>query len=129
PAEPAPLSEVFAEGRARPVAFLLLAALTSTTGFAFVHLLFALFCGDHLGYDRAKMSFAFAFIGVVGVLVQGVLLRRLLKKPIEVPLAVTGALLLALSLWLLPRVPGTAGFLAVASLMALGNGLVVPVLS
>lgn len=129
PAQQAPLSEVFADGRARPVAFLLLAALASTTGFAFVHLLFALFCGDHLGYSRAEMSFAFAFIGVVGVLVQGLLLRRLLKKPIEVPLAVTGSLLLALSLWLLPRVTDTAGFLAVASLMALGNGLVVPVLS
>ncbi len=129
PAEAAPVSEVFADGRARPVAWLLLAGLTSTTGFAFVHLLFALFCGDHLGYTRAQMSFAFAFIGVVGVLVQGLLLRRLLKKPIEVPLAVTGALLLALSLWLLPRVSGTGGFLAVSSLMALGNGLVVPVLS
>ena len=129
PAAPAPLSEVFADGRGRTISLLLLAGLLSTTGFAFVHLLFSLFCGDHLGYSRAEMSFAFAYIGVLGVVVQGGLLRRLMKRPIEKPLILTGALLMATSLWLLPRVHGTPGFLAVTALMALGNGLIVPTLT
>lgn len=129
PAAPAPLAEVFAGGRGRVVSLLLLAGLLSTTGFAFVHLLFSLFCGDHLGYTRAQMSFAFAYIGFLGVLVQGGLLRKLMKRPIEKPLIIMGALMVAASLCLLPRVHGTPGFLAVTALMALGNGLVVPTLT
>jgi multidrug resistance protein len=129
PATPAPLSEVFAGGRGRTISLLLLAGLLSTTGFAFVHLLFSLFCGDHLGYSRAQMSFAFAYIGLLGIVVQGGLLRRLMKRPIEKPLILTGALLMAASLWLLPRVHGTPGFLGVTALMALGNGLIVPTLT
>lgn len=129
PTEPAPLSEVFQGGRGPFIGALLVAVLTSTTGFAFVHLLFSLFCEDHLGYSRAQMSYAFAFIGIVGVIVQGGLLRRLLKRDIEKQLVVIGSLLLAASLWLLPRVEGTGQFLWVAALMALGNGLVVPTLS
>lgn len=129
PTEPAPLKEVFQGGRGPFIGALLVAVLTSTTGFAFVHLLFSLFCADHLGYDRAQMSYAFAFIGTIGVIVQGGLLRRLLKRDIEKQLVVVGALLLAASLWLLPRVNGTGQFLGVCALMALGNGFVVPTLS
>lgn len=129
PSEPAPLNEVFQGGRGPFICSLLFAVFASTTGFAFVHLLFSLFCGDHLGYNRAQMSYAFAFIGVVGVFVQGGLLRRLLKRDIEKQLVVIGAVLLSASLWLLPRVNGTGQFLWVCALMALGNGFVVPTLS
>ena len=129
PSVPAPLGEVFAGGRGRTILLLLVAGLLCTTGFAFVHLLFSLFCGDHLGYTRAQMSFAFAYIGLLGVLVQGGLLRRLMRRPIEKPLMLTGAMLMAASLWRLPRVNGTPMFLAATALMAMGNGLVVPTLT
>ena len=129
PSQPAPLAEVFTGGQGRTISLLLMAGLLSTTGFAFVHLLFALFCGDHLGYTRAEMSFAFAYLGFLGVVVQGGLIRRLMKRPIEKPLILLGAVLLAASLWLLPRVEGTPGFLGVAALMALGNGLIMPTLT
>jgi predicted MFS family arabinose efflux permease len=42
---------------------------------------------------------------------------------------VTGALILALSLWLLPGVTAVKGFMGVCALMALGNGLLTPTLS
>jgi MFS transporter, DHA1 family, tetracycline resistance protein len=129
PSEPAPIHEVFHGGRGPFIGLLLIAALTSTTGFAFVHLLFSLFCQDHLGYTQAQMSYAFAFIGIIGVVVQGGLLRRLLKRDIEKELVILGAILLATSLWFLPRVTGTGQFLSVCALMALGNGFVVPTLS
>jgi len=124
-----PLSDVFAGGRARFIGLLLVAQLVSVTGFAFVHLLFSLFCGDRLGYDRSQISYAFAFVGLAGVLVQGGLLRRLLRHPIEKQLAVAGAVLLAISLWLVPRTSATVPFLSVCALMALGNGLLVPTLT
>lgn len=132
PAARGPLSEVFAEGRALFITLLLLATLLTTTGFASIHLLFALFCQDHMGYTLQHTSYAFAYVGFIAVLVQGGLLRRLLKRDgMEKPVALTGAALLALSLWWMPRVPigGTASFLVVNAVMALGNGLLIPTLS
>jgi predicted MFS family arabinose efflux permease len=124
-----PLSDVFAHGRGRFIGGLLVAQLISVTGFAFVHLLFALFCADRLHFDRSQISYAFAFVGLTGVVVQGGLLRRLLRHPIEHQLALAGAVLLALSLWLMPRTSSLASFLSVCALMALGNGLLVPTLT
>jgi len=129
PSEAAPLGEVFAEGRGRFIGLLLAASLLSTTGFAFIHLLFALFCQDHLGYDMRHTSYAFAYVGLIAVLVQGGLLRRLPIDRIEKPIAAVGAATLALSLWLLPRADTTGAFLGVTALMSLGNGLLVPTIT
>ena len=129
PKAKAPLGEVFAGGRGSFIGTLLAATLTVTTGFAFIHVLFALFCADHFGWDLKQTSYAFAYVGILAVLVQGGLLRQLLKRHIEKELAVVGSALLALSLWLMPRSSTTGAFLAVCALMALGNGLVTPVLS
>jgi sugar phosphate permease len=91
--------------------------------------LFALFCGDHFGWSAKETSYCFAFVGLIAVLVQGGLLRQLLKRNIEKELAVIGAALLALSLWIMPRVSSVSAFLGACALMALGNGLVTPVLT
>jgi DHA1 family tetracycline resistance protein-like MFS transporter len=129
PAVKAPVQEAFAGERGPFIATLLGTALLSTTGFAFIHVLFALFCADHFGWNLKQISYAFAYVGVLAVLVQGGLLRHLLRWNIEKELAVVGASVLALSLWLMPRTTSSAAFLWVCALMALGNGLVTPVLS
>jgi multidrug resistance protein len=128
-ADKATLTEVFAEGRGAFIALLLVASLLSTTGFAFIHVLFALFCGDHFQWTLRDTSYAFAYVGVLAVLVQGGLLRRLLQRNIEKQLAMSGALALALSLYWLPRVSGVPAFLGSCALMAVGNGLLTPTLS
>jgi multidrug resistance protein len=125
----ATLGEVFGENRGTFILLLLVATLLSTTGFAFIHVLFALFCGDHFGWTIREISYSFAFVGVLAVLVQGGLLRRLLKKNIEKQVAATGALCLSISLFWLPRVSGKNAFLGSCALMALGNGLLTPTLS
>ncbi|MEI6870932.1 MAG: MFS transporter [Verrucomicrobiota bacterium] len=127
--ERASLGEVFAGGRGTFIALLLGASLISTTGFAFIHVLFALFCGDTFQWGLRETSYAFAYVGVLAVLVQGGLLRRLLKYNIEKQLAAVGALLLAVSLYWLPRVNGLTAFLGSCALMAVGNGLLTPTLS
>jgi hypothetical protein len=53
----------------------------------------------------------------------------LLARNIEKQLALTGAVLLSLSLYLLPRSATVGGFLGVCALLALGNGLLVPTLT
>jgi DHA1 family tetracycline resistance protein-like MFS transporter len=125
----APLAEIMSSGRGRFIGLLLAAQLASVTGFAFVHLLFSLFCGDALGYDRSQISYAFAYVGLLGVIVQGGLLRRLLQRPIEKELALAGSILVAISLWLMPRAQNTGAFLGVCAVLALGNGLLVPTLT
>lgn len=129
PADKATLGEVFAGGRGGFIFLLLVASLLSTTGFAFIHVLFALFCGDHFQWTLRDTSYAFAYVGVLAVFVQGGLLRRLLQRNIEKQLAMFGALSLALSLYWLPRVSGVPAFLGSCALMAVGNGLLTPTLS
>jgi len=129
PTAKAPLGEVFTGGRGSFIGLLLAATLACTTGFAFIHVLFALFCGDHFGWTTKQTAYAFAYVGFLAVLVQGGLLRQLLKRDIEKELAIVGAALLALSLWLIPRAGSVGAFLLVCAVMALGNGLVTPVLS
>jgi len=125
----ATLGEVFDGGRGTFISLLLVASLLSTTGFAFIHVLFALFCGDQFQWGLRETSYAFAYVGVLAVLIQGGLLRRLLKRNIEKQLAGVGALCLSASLFWLPRVGGTAAFLGSCALMAVGNGLLTPTLS
>ncbi len=129
PAQKAPLSEVFSGGRAAFISLLLWGSLIFTTGFASIHLLFALYCGDQFGWTvqrSTRYGFAFAYVGFIAVLVQGGLIRRLLKYPIEKEITVIGCALLALSLWMLPRAASVGGFLGVCALLALGNGLATP---
>jgi DHA1 family tetracycline resistance protein-like MFS transporter len=123
------LGEVFKGGRGGFITLLVGASLLSTTGFAFIHVLFALFCGDQFHWGIRETSSAFAYVGVLAVLVQGGLLRRLLNRNIEKQLATIGALLLAISLAWLPRVHSVGAFLGSCALMALGNGLLTPTLT
>jgi len=46
------------------ISLLLAATLVSTTGFAFIHILFALFCGDHFGWTVRQTSYAFYLRGL-----------------------------------------------------------------
>jgi multidrug resistance protein len=134
-----PLGEVFAGGRGPFISILLAATLISTTGFAFIHVLFALFCGDHFGWTVKQTGYAFAYVGFLAVLVQGGLLRRLLKprpgapRSIEKEITIIGCALLALGLWMLPRIAsGEQGFwpfLGICALIALGNGLATPTIT
>ncbi|MEK0447416.1 MAG: Tetracycline resistance protein class [Verrucomicrobiota bacterium] len=125
----ATLGELFAGQRASSIGLLLLASLLSTTGFAFIHVLFALFCGDRFQWSLRETSYAFAYVGILAVFVQGGLLRRLLNRNIEKQIAIFGAFTLAISLFWLPRVHGVSAFMGSCALMALGNGLLTPTLT
>ena len=63
---------------------------------------YALFTSERFGYDPRHNGYIFAFIGIIGALVQGGLLRRIVKDSNEKWIALTGGLLLALGLALLP---------------------------
>ena len=82
PQAKAPLSEVFAQGRGMFIGLLLAATLTCTIGFSSIHVLFALFCGDHFAWTTRETSYAFAYVGMLAVIVQGGLVGQFLKRSI-----------------------------------------------
>ncbi len=127
--EKASLSEVFEGGHGGMIAMIIVAYLASIAGFSMMTALFALFCKYRLGLDIAHSSYVLAYVGVVGVLVQGGLIRRLLKRPIEKQLALVGSGILAVSMLAFAHTDSLRGLLVVCAGIAVGNGFVTPVLN
>ena len=125
----ATIGEVFHGGRAGMIAAILASQLASVTGFSIMTALFALSCEKRFGYDTAQVGYLLAYVGVLGVIFQGGLLRRLLKKPIEKQLAVIGAAVLALSMAALPFTHTLGGLMVVCFGISLGNSFVTPTLN
>lgn len=93
---------------------------------------FALFTMYRFGYDAHDTGWLFVFVGLIGAIVQGGLIGRLVKRFGEVPLVIAGALLFAASLFAIPLTSpqtGLATLLVVGAAFALGNSLSTPSLS
>ena len=127
--ERATIGEVFHGGRTGMIAAILASQLAAVTGFSIMTALFALYCEKRFGYDTAQVGYLLAYVGLLGVIFQGGLLRRLLKKPIEKQLAVIGAAILALSMAALPFTHTLGILLAVCFGISLGNSFVTPTLN
>jgi DHA1 family tetracycline resistance protein-like MFS transporter len=114
------------------LAFVLAIYFLFVTAFSIMTASFGLFTLYRFGFDAHDTGWIFAFVGVVGALVQGGLIGRLVKAFGEPPLVIAGALLFTASLVLIPLTgpgTGTAALLALGALFALGNGLATPSLT
>ena len=125
----ATVGEVFHGGRGGMIAAILASQLAAVTGFSIMTALFALYCEKRFHYNAAQVGYILAYVGLLGVLFQGGLLRRLLKKPIEKELAVIGAVVLALSMAALPFTHTLGVLLVVCFGISLGNSFVTPTLN
>ncbi len=132
--ENASIAEVF-RGHAGTVTITLLSQLAGITGFSVMTALFAIFCARRYGYDAAHVGNVFAFVGILGALMQGGVVRRLLRRPIEKPLAIIGTAILAASMAALAILPAGNGGGALALLLlvcagiSIGNSLSTPTLN
>jgi DHA1 family tetracycline resistance protein-like MFS transporter len=102
------------------------------TAFSVMTSSFGLFTLYRFGFDAHDTGWIFAFVGVVGAVVQGGLIGRLVKTFGEPPLVIAGALLFTASLVIIPLTgphTGTAALLCLGALFALGNGLATPSLT
>ncbi|MFZ4763942.1 MAG: MFS transporter [Roseimicrobium sp.] len=102
---------------------------TSLAAFSIMTQDFTLFGTTRFQLTVGEMSYVMAAIGVVGILVQGGMLRRLLPKYGEPVLARFGMWVLLASFILLPMVSGMGTLLAVSCLIAVGNSFVQPTLN
>jgi len=127
PEDRAPISEVFQHGWHLPA--ILASYFFSIAGFSIMTTSYALFTFDRFHYGQKQNAYVFAFLGLIGVVVQGGLLRPLLKHQSEKSLAVLGVAMLVLGMALLPLVNTLGPLLAVSALVGIGNSFVTPTLN
>ncbi len=111
---------------------LILLFFTVTFAFSNLESTFPLWTGEEYHYGTRQTSYLFVFIGVVLVIVQGAIVRRMAKKVGEPVLISTGTLLMAIGLGLLPlatRSVGLVMLLPVLAVVAFGNGLNSPAIT
>ena len=105
------------------------AYLVCLAAFSIMTAVFSLFGLHRFGLDAQHIGYVMAAIGVIGVIMQGGVIRRLLPRYGEVTLARSGFVFLLVSFILLPMVGGMTSLLIVSCLIAVGNSLTQPTLN
>ena len=114
------------------LAFVLSIYFLFIVAFSIMTTTFSLFTKFRFGYDAARTGYLFAYVGIIGALIQGGLIGRLVKQFGELALVLIGASLFALSLFLIPFAgphTGLLALLAVGGAFAVGNSLATPSLT
>ena len=125
----ASIGEIFREAGSWQLGAVFATYFFSTTAFSLLTATYTLFSFRRFGLDEAHNGYIFASQGLIGVLIQGVLLRRLLKVFGEKPLTITGLVFLTTSLFALPLMNTIAQLLIASAGIAIGNSLTTPVLN
>jgi DHA1 family tetracycline resistance protein-like MFS transporter len=110
----------------RPLGSLISVYFLSTFAMATMESTWILFMGEKFSWGVREVSFGFAFIGLVAVLSQGFLVRRLIPIWGERKMLVTGSALMIVSLFAIPWAPSIAGMAIVMSGLAIGHSFTNP---
>jgi DHA1 family tetracycline resistance protein-like MFS transporter len=114
------------------LAFVLAIYFLFIVAFSIMTASFALFTMFRFGYDAHSTGWLFVYVGIIGALIQGGLIGKLVKRFGELPLVVTGALLFAASLFAIPFTgphTGLWSLLIVGATFSIGNSLATPSLT
>jgi DHA1 family tetracycline resistance protein-like MFS transporter len=101
----------------------------STVAFAMMTATFALFAAHRFKFDEAKTGYLFAYVGVIGAVIQGGLLGRLVKMFGDKPLTVTGTAIFSVSVFLFPLSQTVTSLILASTGVAIGNSLMTPTLN
>ncbi len=126
PHQDASIIEVFRHSRGGMFAVVVTTNFFLIVGFAIMTTLFALFTEKRFGYDAHATGWLFAFVGILTVIVQGGLIRRLVKVFGEIALARVGLLLTAASLAILPTSHNLLLLLIACAGLSIGSGFASP---
>lgn len=124
-----PILQTLMSAKGTPLGNVMLCSLLSTMAFSLVTALFTLFTQNRLHWHARENGLMFAYIGILGVLIQGGMLRRLVPRTGEKPLIILGSILLCLSTAMLPLSSSLALVVIASSGLSIGNSLVTPMLS
>jgi MFS transporter, DHA1 family, tetracycline resistance protein len=125
----ATIAQIFRESGSWQLGAVFATYFFATIAFALLTATYTLFSATRFGLDAKHNGYIFASQGVLGVLIQGIFMRRLVKAFGEKLLAVTGTLVLALSMIWLPVVGSITALLLASAGLAIGNSLATPVLN
>jgi multidrug resistance protein len=100
-----------------------------TFGFANLESTFSLYLERRFGFGRRETSFIFAFIGVIMIVVQGVLVRRYAPRVGERRLVIAGTGLMAIGFFVQSFADTLPLLLLAVAIVSIGNGLNTPSLS
>lgn len=101
----------------------------ATVGFALLTATYPLFTERRFGYDARHNGYIFAYLGLLGAIIQGGLLGRLVKHFGDKSLAIFGTALMAASMFTLPMSHSLGTLLLASTGIALGNSFVTPTLN
>ncbi|MCH7919874.1 MAG: MFS transporter [Planctomycetes bacterium] len=118
-----PLSEVFAGGQARIQGLLMATYFLETVAFALLTTTYPLFTERAFGYGVKENGYLFASIGVLGAIIQGGLLGRLVKRWGEKALIVIGAIFSIGGFVMLPLGTTTQLLWTATAAIGVGHGL------
>jgi multidrug resistance protein len=101
----------------------------ATVSFAMMTATFALFAAHRFKFDAWHTGFLFGYVGVIGAVIQGGLLGRLVKKFGDKALAVAGTAIFAASVFFFPLAQTVTGLILASTGVAIGNSLMTPTLN
>jgi len=114
------------------LAFILAIYFLLIVAFSIMTASFALFTMFRFGFDALHNGYLFMYVGILGAVIQGGLIGRLVKRFGEMKLVVIGTLLFAASLFSFPFAGphiGLAALLTVGAIFSIGNSLSTPTLT
>jgi len=125
----ATVAEVLEHGGGWHLKAIIAAYFFATISFAMLTTTYALFANHRFNFDAVHTGYMFLYVGVLGAIIQGGLLGRLVKMFGEKTLAVTGTAIFAAAMFVLPA-SSTVSILILASTgVAVGNSLMTPSLN
>jgi multidrug resistance protein len=109
----------------------LMTAFFATLAFSMLTATLALFTNKHAHflYDATRNGYLFAYLGLIGATIQGGLMGRLSRAFGDKTLAIAGALLTAVGMFLLPACSTLTLLVLACTVIGIGNSLLTPTLN
>lgn len=115
------------EALRRPrIGVLLLLFFLITFGYANIYATFPMISTRQFGFSEREVGYLFGFLGIIGAITQGGLIRVLGDRFAERQIFLAGAALTSIGLAGIPFTTGTGALLLVLAVLALGSGMTAP---
>jgi DHA1 family tetracycline resistance protein-like MFS transporter len=101
----------------------------ATVAFAMLTATYALFANHRFNFDARHTGYMFAYVGLLGAIIQGGLLGRLVALFGDKMLAVAGTAVFGASVFALPSSGSVTTLIVVSTGIAIGNSLMTPTLN
>ncbi len=112
-----------------PLLTLVIVQLLFTSAFTALETVLPLFTQYYLGWTTSQNGYLFTYVGIIAIVMQGGLVRRLVRLWNERAILLSGLTCFALSLFLLGFSTQLTWLLVGLGLMSIGEGAVMPTLS